>query len=297
MSAFYNEFDPKAAAWLGEIIKRGHLPPGRVDARSVTDVEASATEPVSHFFAGIGGWPYALRLAGWPDSRPVWTASLPCQPFSRAGKGKGVDDERHLWPVFQELVAECAPPVIFGEQVASPSGRSWLADVRLDLEALGYAVGAADLCAAGAGAPHLRQRLFWGACWLGDPSQQGLEGRGVSRNRAGQRAAGSAGVGSGRLGNGDGGRQPGHPQSHVDGQGDGLDALRHRLDTWAPAGLVLCADGRARPLAPISRRVADGVPARVGLLRGYGNAIVPQLAAEFVAAFSESVNFLVDAPV
>ncbi|MGA0841021.1 MAG: DNA cytosine methyltransferase, partial [Pseudomonadales bacterium] len=85
----------------------------------------------------------------------------PCQPFSSAGKQRGVDDERHLWPVFERLIAECRPPVVAGEQVASKAGRSWLAGVRADLEALGYGVGAADLCAAGVGAPHIRQRLYW----------------------------------------------------------------------------------------------------------------------------------------
>ncbi|KKK66801.1 hypothetical protein LCGC14_2960470, partial [marine sediment metagenome] len=79
----------------------------------------------------------------------------------------GHADERHLWPAFYDLIAECRPPVVLGEQVASKDGREWLAGVRADLEALGYAVGAADLCAACVGAPHIRQRLWWvanGAC-------------------------------------------------------------------------------------------------------------------------------------
>ena len=104
-------------------------------------------------------WPYALRLAGWPDDRNVWTGSCPCQPLSSAGQRKGHADERHLWPAFYSLIAECRPAIVFGEQVASKDGREWLAGVRADLEALGYACGAADLCAAGAGAPHIRQRF------------------------------------------------------------------------------------------------------------------------------------------
>src|SRR5690606_9334954 len=87
--------------------------------------------------------------------------SCPCQPFSSAGKRQGERDKRHLWPEFYRLIKECNPPVVFGEQVASPLGRKWLAGVRADLEALGYAVGAADLCAAGVNAPHIRQRLYW----------------------------------------------------------------------------------------------------------------------------------------
>ncbi len=160
---FYNENDPKAAAWLCALIKKGLIPAGRVREVSIEDLYPGEFEGYNqhHFFAGIGGWSYALQLAGWPEDRPVWTGSCPCQPFSIAGKGKGTADERHLWPVWRGLIAEHRPPVIFGEQVASPLGREWLSGVRADLEALGYEVGAADLCAASAGAPHIRQRLFW----------------------------------------------------------------------------------------------------------------------------------------
>ncbi|HDS2912612.1 TPA: DNA cytosine methyltransferase, partial [Morganella morganii subsp. morganii] len=104
-----------------------------------------------------GVWSYAMRRAGWRDDRHGWTASLPCQPFSQAGKGDGFDDERHLWPAFDHLRRECKPRVIFGEQVASKDGLAWLDLVQADLEATGYAIGTVDLCAAGFGAPHIRQ--------------------------------------------------------------------------------------------------------------------------------------------
>jgi len=161
---YYNEIDPHAAAWLRTLIERGLIAPGVVDERSITDVQPTDLVGFKqcHFFAGIGGWSYALRLANWPDDRPVWTGSCPCQPFSTAGKQRGTADERHLWPEFARLIDKCQPPVVFGEQVASAAGREWLSTVRLDLEAMGYAVGAADLCAAGVGAPHIRQRLWWG---------------------------------------------------------------------------------------------------------------------------------------
>ena len=161
---YYNEFDPFAAAWLQRLIDEGLIPPGYVDTRSITEVQPEDVVGFTqcHFFAGIGGWSYALQLAGWPEDRPVWTGSCPCQPFSTAGKRQGVDDERHLWPQFARLIGECQPPVVFGEQVASKDGRLWLSGVRVDLEEMGYAVGAADLCTASIGAPHIRQRLYWG---------------------------------------------------------------------------------------------------------------------------------------
>ncbi|NCA18051.1 MAG: DNA cytosine methyltransferase, partial [Betaproteobacteria bacterium] len=91
---YYNEFDPKAAAWLRELIKRKLIPHGDVDTRSITEIKPHEIRHYTqhHFFAGIGGWSLALQLAGWPEDRPVWTGSCPCQPFSTAGKGLGAAD-------------------------------------------------------------------------------------------------------------------------------------------------------------------------------------------------------------
>ncbi|HJQ56417.1 MAG TPA: DNA cytosine methyltransferase [Vineibacter sp.] len=142
MVAWYNENDPYAARWLRNLVAAGHLPAGDVDQRSILDVEPGDLDGYDecHFFAGIGGWPYALGLAGWTG--PVWTGSCPCQPLSSAGQRKGHADERHLWPAFYRLIAECRPPAVIGEQIASADGREWLAGVRADMEHLGYAVGA-----------------------------------------------------------------------------------------------------------------------------------------------------------
>jgi DNA (cytosine-5)-methyltransferase 1 len=163
MPAYYNDNDPKACSWLRELIKAGLIADGEVDERSILDVRPGDLDGFTqcHFFAGIGGWSYALRLAGWPDDRAVWTGSCPCQPFSVAGKRRGERDERHLWPEFRRLIAECRPTVVFGEQVESTDGRLWLDGVQTDLEACGYAVGTSALPAAAVGAPQPRLRLFW----------------------------------------------------------------------------------------------------------------------------------------
>ena len=118
---YYNENDPKAAAWLRELIAAEIIPAGDVDERSIIDVRPHELTRYTqqHFFAGIGGWSLALRLAGWPADLPVWTGSCPCQPFSAAGNQRGLDDERHLWPEFLRLIAKCKPAIIFGEQVCS----------------------------------------------------------------------------------------------------------------------------------------------------------------------------------
>ncbi len=186
---YYNDIDPFCCEWLRNLIAAGELPEGVVDARPIQQVKGSELGQYRrvHLFAGIGGWALALELAGWPDV-PVWTGSCPCQPFSVAGKRKGTEDSRHLWPEMFRLIAECRPPVVAGEQVASKDGREWLAGVRADLETLGYACGAGDLCAAGIGAPHIRQRLYWVA--ESECSEQGS--RDGQERKTGERRSGPA---------------------------------------------------------------------------------------------------------
>lgn len=163
MRVFYNEFDGHAAQWLRNLCAGNDIIPGLVDERDIRDVAPIelAGFDECHFFAGVGVWSYALREAGWPTGRKVWTGSCPCQPFSAAGKGNGFADERHLWPAWQGLIEQCRPDTIFGEQVASKDGLAWFDLVLSDLEGAGYAVGVQDTCAAGFGAPHIRQRLFF----------------------------------------------------------------------------------------------------------------------------------------
>src|SRR5258706_11422562 len=138
MASYYNENDAYAAAWLRNLIAAGLIAAGEVDTRSIIDVRPADLHGFDqhHFFAGIGIWSHALRLAGWPDDRPVWTGSCPCQPFSSAGKGNGFADERHLWPSWHHLIRVAMPHVVFGEQVADGDGGAWLDLVCDDLEDL-----------------------------------------------------------------------------------------------------------------------------------------------------------------
>lgn len=163
MAAYYNEIDLHAAQHLRNLIDAGHIAPGVVDTRSVEDVTPNDLIGFNqcHFFAGIGGWSLALRRAGWPDNRPAWTASCPCQPFSAAGKGLGFADERHLWPSAHWLVGQRRPVVVFGEQSGSADANDWIDTVQADVEALGYAFGAVAFPSASVGAPHQRDRAYW----------------------------------------------------------------------------------------------------------------------------------------
>ena len=325
--AYYNEHDRFAAAWLRELIRDGLIPAGDVDERDIQLVQPAdlAGYTACHVFAGIGGWAYALRLAGWPEDRPVWTGSCPCQPFSAAGKGEGFNDSRHLWPTWFRLIRECGPPVVLGEQAASRDGMAWFDHVSADMEAEAYAIGAADLCAASSGAPHIRQRLFFVAyaergrpeggrhrpgpsradlsakdCIterLAYPGRRGVQLRGgldvagaaggdetASRERERLRAHARTGCDAGLLA--DTKRDGGGPD--VSGAGPERRAAHQRSDPWANTAWVNCTDGKARPTQPGLFPLAHGIPNRVGTLRGAGNAIVPQVAAQFVGAFLEA---------
>lgn len=341
--ALYNEIESFAADWLENLVKENRIASGQVDRRSIAELEPAdlAGCRQAHFFAGIGGWSHALRLAGWPDDRPVWTGSCPCQPFSAAGKRGGFADARHLWPEWFRLICECRPAIIFGEQVASPPGRAWLDLVSADLEGVGYAIGAADLAAAGVGAPHKRQRIYFVAIAdrqrrdgidallrpeenrrIGAPALFEIAGRGavgesdrhgttrqlvdaemLGRERDTQirRQEGRRIELAGELGNASGTRGGRYAGAVSGAQGEGAgewraaggvaDELEPTGATfWDAAEWIECRDGKRRPVEPGTFPLAHGVPNRVGRLRGYGNAIVPPLAATFIRSVLDIIG-------
>lgn len=304
-NAYYNEIDPYAAQWLRNLIAAGHIAPGDVDERSIEDVTPDDLRDYTqcHFFAGIGVWSYALRNAGWPDDKPAWTGSCPCQPFSAAGKGSGFDDERHLWPAFAWLISECRPEHVFGEQVASGNANAWFDLVQADLEAMDYAFGLVPFPSAGIGAPHIRDRAYW----VADANSERLQGQ--RPNSDSERWQGSdvrqaglchrAGVVNG-LADTNGNRQQSGSRGGCGGKcskvGDnhwGSCEIDTQLPSptngvWRDADWLLCRDEKWRPVEPDTFPLAHGITNRVGRLRAYGNAINAEAAKIFIAAYREA---------
>jgi len=417
MAAYYNEFNKDAAAWLRVLIQEGLIAHGYVDERSIEEVTPGDLRGFTqcHFFAGIGGWSLALRIAGVRDDSPCWTGSPPCQPFSVAGKQIGMDDPRHLAPIWLRLIEQCQPAKIFGEQVKAAIKPGWLDLLFLEMERAGYACGASVLPAGAVEAPHLRDRLFFGAVrnlahtrHAESPIASGWSDGGMvpgGRFEAAEEAAGCGGAGeigilgdsdiirrkheqeitssyrkgmeqaerikinagysgckTGELGDADCERREGQRLQHqqraedpeiagsgktgelADEQRDGSQGwlrgwqdsqrqtfggqagrgsaacdLAHAFNgsrigrqqgptiwqheatagavqavnpwaslkrQWDRCDWILCLDGNYRPIEPGTFPLANGVPARVGRLRGYGNAISPQITAEFIEAFN-----------
>jgi len=295
MSAYYNEIDPFAADWLRNLIKAGHIADGVVDERSISDVRPEELFEFTqcHFFAGVGVWSHALRGAGWDDDRPVWTGSCPCQPFSGAGKRSGIADKRHLFPDWFHLIRECRPATIFGEQVASKDGLGWLDLVQADMEGEDYAFAPFDLCAAGFGAPHIRQRLWFVAHSDHAGSQGRISGwpHSERQDQHGHiRCDGSVSGMDNTIGIGrDAGRHGDHGGDvGIEFDATGEDGSGSKTDgVWRDVDWLFCKDAKWRPVEPSTFPLANGIAGRVGRCRAYGNAIVSEVAQGLISSFIE----------
>ena len=345
LTAYYNEIDPKCCAWLSNLMDIGAITPGKIDNRSIEDVTPDDVKGFIRvgFFAGIGGWDYALRLAGWPEDRPVWHGSPPCQPFSNAGKQKAQADARHLWPVFFDLIRECKPANIFGEQVEAAIRTGWLDDLQDDLEAEGYATGKIVLPACGIGGFHIRQRIWFVAERVADTGLQRSQERQeqatgdkqcgeisrladsessecqfTGRTRPRRKGLADNDSNSGLAESDSARRESGEWHNQTAGHGHtttakGSDDRPKPADApesiWRNPDWLFCRDGKWRPVESSLLGIFNGLPdelvrscnisracyplakeqeARVMRLRGYGNAIVPAVAAEVIKAYMET---------
>lgn len=318
----YTDIDQFCCTWLESLIRAGLLPKGDVLCEDIKKINPGTVKKYTqrHWMCGIGGWPHALSLAGWPVDRPVDTASLPCQPFSIAGKQQGEKDDRHIWPTFRQAVSVLKSPTIFGEQVPQAIRLGWLDGIFDDLEAENYACGAIVLPSCSVGSPNIRQRLWWvadsanGRSQIRRPSRNGAIGYGKDEdfgpeasdfrapdNRLADtepqhdraRKSGSGRRGEFTDGGSDGGvvqpNSPGPQPWSEAAEAAGYGCSAEPANFWSNSQLIQCRDGKQRriPIESALFPLAPGLPGRVGLLRGAGNAINPYAAAQFIKAFME----------
>lgn len=266
-------------------------------------------------------YPHAVLTKHWPDV-PKWrdirtltgrsfyertglrtvdvvSGGFPCQPFSVAGKRRGADDDRYLWPEMLRVIEEIRPTWVVGENVAGIVSMA-LDTVLSDLEALGYACQAFVIPACAVDAPHRRDRC----AIVGYTKHDGLSAAAVA---GGTTAAGRdepqgkdtpcESAGTGLRGND-------APVADIDGNGCGRAGSQseercnadtqhpivpkdryvpdtesqhaYRMEQCAePTRLGRLADNDWWPAEPDVGRVAHGVPHRVDRLRCLGNAVVP----------------------
>lgn len=188
----------------------------------------------------------------------IISGGFPCQPFSVAGKQKGKEDDRYLWPEMLRVVRELALRWVVGENVPGIL-RLAAADVIESLEREGYHAVVLDFEAAAVGAPHRRERIAFVAHRNGERLQ--------SRNGESLRECASKQP-SGASGACEQSEQYRQPEPGLGGVADGLS-------DWLDRGMSVPGKWMPDPHPDIPR-TATGIPHRSDRLKALGNAVVPQ---------------------
>ena len=292
----YADINDYCCRWTRNLVSNQHIGAGEVvkcDIRNLDERDTDGYDRV-HLFNGISGWELALNLAGWPNLKTL-TGSCPCQGFSVAGKRKGFNDERDLWPEMFRIIKLFKPFAIFGEQVASSIGFGWADRVQENLEDQGYSTGFAVLGSHCVGAPHIRKRLYWVAYSNQDAGGGESERFSEKKRKALQEpnpvrsvAGGNVVVGV-AMGNSNNERLEGREAVKL--RESPRQFIARATSPWNQTRIATCPDGFRRigiesgvhPLAP---RVSN----RMEQLSAYGNAITPQVAAIFIKAFMQEIG-------
>jgi len=212
------------------------------------------------------------------------TGGFPCQPFSVAGKQRGKDDNRYLWPEMLRVIQEAKPTWIIGENVAGIVNLA-LDQVCADLEGQGYEVEPIIIPACAVDAPHRRDRVWIMANSTGG-KRGGLQDKSRTQGAQGgdQLPRDTSGL-SGKL----------CAEDVADSQSFGIQGQRpsriEKPQTHGFSSIPMRQGERSEQAQwlpePNVDRVVDGLPNRVGRIRGLGNAIVPQVAAGIIRCINK----------
>jgi DNA (cytosine-5)-methyltransferase 1 len=223
----------------------------------------------------------------WRGRIDVLTGGFPCQPYSTAGKRKGKEDDRHLWPEMLRAIREIQPIWVVGENVrgiVSWSRGLVFDEVQSDLEAEGYEVVPIILPACAVNAPHRRDRVWF----IAYSDSHGHESRRSGENRSKEKKGEGEGhkrkrVWNDSWGNGESGTFTNTP------------SLGRVQDNWEGKPRFVNKESQKTnwqnfPTQPPVCGGNDGLPTELdGItfskwrnesIKGFGNAIVPQVALE-----------------
>jgi DNA (cytosine-5)-methyltransferase 1 len=282
-------------------------------------------------FSGIGGFDLAAEWMGWEnvfhcewnefgqrvlkyywpkaesftditktDFKPyantidILTGGFPCQPYSSAGKRKGKDDERHLWPQMLRAIREISPRFVVGENVrglTNWNGGMVFEEVCAELEAIGYQVAPIIIPACGVGAPHRRERVWfvaysYGADTRNDNGANNREEKEIRRENQGDVSREFCGDGNATDTN--------SQRCQWERKCGVIEKTRNnRYEQFRELGNIKYQWEKFPTQSPICGG-DDGIPTKLdGItfpkwrsesIKGYGNAIVPQVAYQIFKA-------------
>lgn len=216
----------------------------------------------------------------------VLTGGFPCQPYSVAGKRKGKEDDRHLWPEMLRAIREIAPRYIVGENVGglvSWNGGMVFEEVQTDLENEGYEIQPVILPACAIGAWHRRDRVWFIAHSINGTNSTNRNKKGETESISSEcREAGRSREFVGTDSTFHSNDRSERNQRSIKSEIPKLNGIQRSEDGRIYANI----EGRPDLSTPVLCRSYDGIPAGMDRVAAYGNAIVPQVAFEIFKCIS-----------
>jgi len=288
-----------------------------------SDAKMRYSVQVLDLFSGIGGFSLGLKRAGmetigfceidpfcrkvlakhWPDvivhtdirrldgkdykgRAEIICGGFPCQPFSQAGKRRGTEDDRHLWPEMLRIISEVRPTWVIGENVIGIV-KMELDSILSDLEGEGYQTRAFIIPACGIDAPHKRDRVWIIAHANSEGESDGPINEGPRPRQLELMADPNSGFSTVTEQAVQAGRATiiSSSKDVADSESERVQRLwtsgEQKPHTYGGQKLSLCGSERPRPAyweaEPGMGRVVDGIPNRVDRIKGLGNAVVPMV--------------------